>query len=260
MKYIRIFFSVLWRAWFYLWMLVVILLLSPLLLATIWSDSTYPTFFKVARLWAKLTFFGMGMSYHIESAYALEKGKSYMFVANHTSMMDIMMMLILVPDNPFVFVGKKELAKLPIFGFFYKRTCILVDRKDSKSRYQVFESAQAKLNQGLSICIFPEGGVPDDRTIVLDHFKDGAFRLAIDHQIPIVPLAMGYLKYFFPFQWGLGKPGTVPVVIQPPISTAGCTQENKKVLKEATHHSILEQLLTWEEKRARKDIKSIVNP
>lgn len=157
MQYIRAFFSVLWRSWFYLWMLVVILLLSPFLLVTIWSDSTYPLFFKGARLWAKLTFYGMGMSYHIESSYPLEKGKSYMFIANHTSMMDIMMMLLLVKDNPFVFVGKKELAKLPIFGFFFKKTCILVDRKDSKSRYQVFQSAQEKLNNGLSICIFPEG-------------------------------------------------------------------------------------------------------
>lgn len=259
MKYIRTFFSVLWRSWFYLWMLIVILLLSPLLLATIWSDSTYPTFFKVARLWAKLTFYGMGMSIEIESAYALEKGKSYMFIANHTSMMDIMMMLILVKDNPFVFVGKKELAKLPIFGFFYKKTCILVDRKDSKSRYQVFESAQKKLNKGLSICIFPEGGVPDDRRVVLDSFKDGAFRLAIDHQIPIVPIAIGYLKYYFPFQWGIGKPGNVPVVILPPITTAGCSQENKKELKDKAHQAVWEQVFSWEENRTKKEINSIVN-
>ena len=53
---------------------------------------------------------------------------SYMLVANHCSMMDIMLMLY-CSKNPFVFVGKKELAKLPLFGYFYKRAAILVDRK-----------------------------------------------------------------------------------------------------------------------------------
>lgn len=230
-------------------MFIVILLLSPFLLLTIWSDSTYPSFYKVARLWARLTFYGMGMSYTVENSCPLEKGKSYMFIANHTSMMDIMMMLLLVKDNPFVFVGKKELAKMPVFGFFYKKTCILVDRKDAKSRYQVFQSAQEKLNKGLSICIFPEGGVPDDRTIRLDEFKDGAFRLSIDHQIPIVPIAMGYLKYYFPFQWGLGKPGRVPVVILPPIETVGLTQEDKKEIKEESYQKMDATIAIWEAKK-----------
>ena len=110
-----------------------------------------------------------------------------MFVANHTSMTDIMLMLA-VNKKPFVFVGKVELAKIPLFGYFYKRTCILVDRANSKSRMAVFERAQKRLNSGLSICIFPEGGVPDDESIVLDEFKDGAFRIAIEHQLPIVPI------------------------------------------------------------------------
>src|SRR5690554_4366903 len=102
-----------------------------------------------------------------------EKEKSYMFVANHTSMTDIMLMFYSV-KNPFVFVGKKELAKIPLFGFFYKRTSILVDRGNSKSKKDVFYAAQKRLENGLSVCIFPEGGVPDDSSIVLDSFKDGA--------------------------------------------------------------------------------------
>jgi len=246
MKKINKFLSGLWRGWFYVWMLIVIVILSPFLLVTIWSDSTYSWFYKIARIWAKLTFFGMGMTYKVEQGIHLEKGKSYMFIANHTSMMDVMMMLLLVKDNPFVFVGKKELAKLPIFGFFYKKTCILVDRKDSKSRYQVFEQAQKKLSQGLSICIFPEGGVPDDTNVVLDSFKDGAFRLAIDHQIPIVPIAMGYLKYYFPFQWGKGFPGRVPVQMLPIISTEGINQEQKKEIKEEAYHLIFNVVSAWE--------------
>lgn len=71
-----------------------------------------------------------------------------MLVANHTSMLDIMMMLH-ISKNPFVFVGKKELVKIPIFGFFYKRVCIMVDREDTKSRTGgVYRRAQRRLNQG----------------------------------------------------------------------------------------------------------------
>ncbi len=246
MKYFKIALSIVWRSWFYLWMLLVIIVLSPFLLVTIGSINTYPSFYKIARIWAKLTFFGMGMSYHIENKHKLEPNKSYMFIANHTSMMDIMMMLILIKDNPFVFVGKAELAKLPIFGFFYKKTCILVDRNDAKSRHKVFESAQERLNKGLSICIFPEGGVPDDTAIVLDKFKDGAFRLAIDHQIPIVPIALGKLKYFFPFSWGKGYPGKVPVYLFEAISTDGKTQNDKKIVKEESYNLIYASVEKWE--------------
>ena len=55
-----------------------------------------------------------------------------------------------------------------IFGFFYRKTCILVDRKSQQSRQAVFNEAQRRLKQGNSICIFPEGGVPDDENIILD--------------------------------------------------------------------------------------------
>lgn len=241
--------SLIWRIWFYVLMVVVIVLLSPLLLLTIWSENQYPYFFRLARIWAILTFYGIGMRYEVTRLQELDKRKSYMFIANHTSMLDIMVMLLVVKNNPFVFVGKQELAKLPLFGFFYKKTCILVDRKDSKSRYKVFESAQERLSRGLSICIFPEGGVSDDRSVVLDSFKDGAFRLAIDHQIPIVPLAFGNLKYHFPFKWGKGYPGKVPVVVHPFIETVGKTQDDKKEIKKQAYTVIEASLKVWESER-----------
>jgi len=164
-----------------------------------------------------------------------------MFVANHTSMMDIMMMLYAV-KNPFVFVGKKELTKIPLFGFFYKRTCILVDRKSMHSRKEVFNQAQRRLNQGVSICIFPEGGVPDDETVVLDSFKDGAFRLAIEHQIPIVPLVFYDNKKRFSYTFFSGSPGRMRAKILPFFSPKGYTQENKAKLKQEVREAILTEL------------------
>ena len=177
----------------------------PFLFISILSEKWYPYFFLMARIWAKVILFGMGFRTKIVFEQEPKISQSYMFVANHTSMTDIMLMLSIV-KNPFVFVGKKELSKIPLFGFFYKRTCILVDRNNSKSRMQVFESAQKRLKQGLSICIFPEGGVPD-KSVFLDTFKDGAFRLAIEHEIPIVPLTFYDNKRLFPFTFFSGSPG-----------------------------------------------------
>ncbi|WP_294821350.1 lysophospholipid acyltransferase family protein [uncultured Flavobacterium sp.] len=242
MKVVKYIFWILWRVWFYILMGVPIIVLSPLLILSIISEKTYPQFFMLARLWAKIILIGMGLPYRIEREQQLEKGKSYMLVANHTSMTDIMLMLV-TSKNPFVFVGKKELVKIPIFGFFYKRTCILVDRSSSKSRFEVFKRAQERLSQGLSICIFPEGGVPDDENVLLDEFKDGAFRLAIEHQIPIVPMTFYDNKKRFPFRFFSGFPGLLRAKVHRFVETKGLTLDDKKELKDKVRQVIYKELL-----------------
>jgi len=221
---------------------VPIIILSPLLVISILSEKTYPMFFFFARLWAKIILYGMGFYPQIEREQQIEKGRSYMLVANHASMTDIMLMLVIC-KNPFVFVGKKELAKIPIFGFFYKRTCILVDRSSSKSRFEVFKRAQARLNQGLSICIFPEGGVTDDHNVLLDEFKDGAFRLAIEHQIPIVPMTFVDNRKRFSFNFFSGSPGRMRAIVHRFIPTTGLTLDDKKDLRDNVRQVIYHQLL-----------------
>src|SRR5690606_11355739 len=128
-----------------------------------------------------------------------------------------------------------------LFGFFYKRTSILVDRQNTKSKQEVFEQAQKRLAQGLSICIFPEGGVPDG-DIILDEFKDGAFRLAIDHQIPIVPMTFYDNKKRFSYKFLSGSPGKMRVKIHKFFSTQGKTQQDKKALKEQSRAIIYNEL------------------
>jgi 1-acyl-sn-glycerol-3-phosphate acyltransferase len=75
-----------------------------------------------------------------------------------------------------------------------------------------------RINQGLSICIFPEGGVPDDESILLDTFKDGAFRLAIEHQIPIVPISFADNKSDFLILF-CGSPGIMRVKMHDHVDT-----------------------------------------
>ncbi|WP_281227333.1 lysophospholipid acyltransferase family protein [Flavobacterium aquiphilum] len=238
-----------WRVWFYVVMLAVILIMLPFLFVTVLTERGYPYFFKLARIWAKCVLFGMGFYYKIERAEKLDPKKSYMFVANHTSMTDIMLMLASV-SNPFVFVGKISLAKIPLFGFFYKRTMIMVDRSCSKSRMEVFNEAQKRIDRGLSICIFPEGGVPHDQTIFLDHFKDGAFRLASEHHLPIVPLVFPDNKKRLSYTFYSGSPGLMRVKILPVVETVSPTGEpiDRKELKEHVRNLIHDGLMEFKKK------------
>jgi 1-acyl-sn-glycerol-3-phosphate acyltransferase len=170
----------------------------------------------------------------------LERGRSYMLVANHTSMIDIMLMLW-VSKNPFVFVGKKELLKIPVFGFFYRRVCILVDREDSQSRIAVYRKAQRRLNQGLSICIFPEGGVPPEE-VVLDTFKDGAFKMALAHKIPIVPMIFLDNKKRFSYTIYSGGPGILRVKVLSFIRTDKLLENQKGELRDRVRALILKEI------------------
>ena len=244
MRIIKLTFWLVYRIWFYVLMAIPIVIMMPFLFISILKESWYPYFFRMARIWAKVILFGMGFSIKIEVDEEIQPGKSYMFVTNHTSMTDIMLMLSAV-KNPFVFVGKKELAKIPLFGFFYKRTCILVDRNNSKSRLAVFDRAQKRLNDGLSICIFPEGGVPHDESVILDDFKDGAFRLAIDHQIEVVPLTFADNKKRFSFTFFSGSPGIMRVKIHKFHSTKDKKTDYKNILKNNVREIILKQLQVY---------------
>jgi 1-acyl-sn-glycerol-3-phosphate acyltransferase len=244
MKALKIVFWTFYRVWFYILMGIPIIIMFPFLFISILKEKWYPYYFVMARIWAKVILFGMGFYPKVETEQEIIKGKSYMFVCNHTSMTDIMLMLSVV-KNPFVFVGKTELAKIPLFGFFYKRTCILVDRSSSRSRMAVFERAQKKIDQGYSICIFPEGGVPLDESIELDEFKDGAFRLAVEHQIPIVPITFADNKKRFSYTFFSGSPGQMRVKIHHFFETKNQKPEYKKTVKESVRQIILKQLQTF---------------
>ena len=163
-----------------------------------------------------------------------------MLVANHTSMLDIMLMLR-VSRNPFVFVGKKELGNLPIFGFFYKRVCILVDREDSRSRSAVYRRAQGRLAKGLSICIFPEGGVPEE-SVILDTFKDGAFKMAIAHNIEVVPMTFYDNKQRFPFRFFSGSPGPLRARVHRFFDTNAYASSDAATLRTEVRDLIYESL------------------
>ena len=241
LKFLKKIGYTLYRIWFYILVAIPIFLFFPFLLLFSIKEEWYPKFFWLARnVWAIPILYGMGCPPKVRREQQLIKGKSYMLVANHTSMLDIMLMLY-ISKNPFVFVGKKELAKIPIFGFFFKRVCIMVDRGNTKSRTAVYRRAQKRLNQGLSICIFPEGGVPNE-DVILDNFKDGAFKMAIAHKIPVVPMTFYDCKKRYSFSFFSGGPGKLRATVHPFYETDILKEEDKSTLREDIRNLILSEL------------------
>ncbi len=232
MKYLLFPIRLVWRIWFYVLILGSVVLMSPIMLILTSHVKFYPVFWKLLRAWSFFLIYAMGFRLKVEREQELDPNQSYMFCANHASLLDGWVMCAL-SKNPIVFVGKKELVKIPIFGFFYKKVVIMVDRSSPKSRKRVYEMAKARLVNGTSIAIFPEGLVPTEN-VVLAPFKNGAFSLAIEQQIPVVPQLYYDCKRLFSWDFFKGRPGTFRVKQCKFITTKGLTNEDREALKQQT--------------------------
>jgi len=214
-----------WRGWMVLLGAVLTIVMGiPVLLFSIKKDH-YKYAYIFIRFWCYGMFYGMGFRYELKKLTdkKIDKNTQYVFISNHTSIMDVMLPCILMPNHPLCYVGKKELVKIPIFGIIYKRICVMVDRKSARSRADVYRRCAERMEEGDSIVIFPEGGVSDDPSVILDDFKDGAFILASKHKSPLAVFTFVGLREMFPFDYSKGYPGKVQVYfndILPPGSSA----------------------------------------
>ena len=249
MKFLKTPFLLIWRVWFYILIFITIIIMVPFLLVLTSKEEYYPTFWKMVRLWAKVLIYGMGFRLKIQADEVLDRNKSYMFCPNHASLMDPFV-LIALSKNPIVFVGKQEFVKIPIFGFFYKRVVIMVDRSSPKSRKRVYEMAKKRLQNGVSMAIFPEGLVPTEN-VILAPFKNGAFSLAIEYEIPIVPQVYLDGKRLFSWDFFKGGPGVFRIRQHKFIQTKDLDQSDMQKLKEKTFDIIYNDLVN--DKKYMKD-------
>tara|TARA_X000000368_G_scaffold357432_1_gene299816 strand:- start:88 stop:516 length:429 start_codon:yes stop_codon:yes gene_type:complete len=141
-------------------------------------------------------------------------------------------------------MAKKEYTKIPIFGWFYKKNTVIVNRENNKDAYGALVSANEKLKNGLNVCIFPEGGVPAPE-VKLRRFKNGPFKLAIESNTKIIPVTMPNNKSCFPWNYFQGRPGRLNVEVHAPISKNQETN-NIKSLNTTVYNIIFEKLSDYE--------------
>ncbi len=168
--------------------------------------------YTICRLWADILCFLTGIR-HIniyESPHDISR--SYIFLSNHISYMDIPMIMKSVRKQHVRVLGKAEMGKIPVFGYIYKSAVVMVDRESASNRFRSIKVLKSVIKKGISVFICPEGTFnmgPEP----LKSFYDGAFRIAIETQTPIKPLLFldtyDRLSYKSIFSFTPGKSRTV---------------------------------------------------
>ncbi len=146
-------------------------------------------------------------------------------------------------NHKFKFIGKASLRKVPIWGFMYSRLHILVDRSSLKSRHNSWLKVQEEIKKGFSIVFFPEGGILSKNPPQMAPFKEGSFRIAVDEQIPIVPVTILNNHLLLPDRVPLTMhPGKMEMIVHEPIWPTGQDDEAVNALKQAVRQKIEETL------------------
>lgn len=192
------------------------------------------------RWWAKAFFRLIFMPYQTIYHESIEEKKQYIFCPNHFSYLDIPTMGL----NKFnaIFVGKSDMERIPLFGFMYRSLHITVNRESLKSRYNTLVKSLDAIEEGKNLVIFPEGGIITKSPPEMARFKDGAFRAAIEKQIPIIPVTIPFNWIILPDSTWLPQLRTIKVIFHEPIVTEGLTLADLKDLKQKTYRIIEEEL------------------
>ncbi|SHM45978.1 1-acyl-sn-glycerol-3-phosphate acyltransferase [Cyclobacterium lianum] len=217
------------------------LVLFPVFVLTIELRNRKAQGRKLNRIWSKVFFGLLFFKVKIENLHHFRKGSQYVIVANHFSYLDIPV-LGLIPFD-LVFIGKSSLAKVPVFGYMFRNLHISVNRNSLKSRGESIMKAKAALEQKSSVVFFPEGGISSQQPPQMARFKDGAFKVALDKQIPIIPITLSYNHLILPDDGRfLLRYKPVKVVVHPPIAVEGLDYKDVGMLKERCYRTIQDQL------------------
>lgn len=216
--------------------ILLFLILLPFLLVPILFPSQFRITGFINRVWARLMFFFVFLPVKVEIRGKLDRKRQYVFSPNHFSYLDIPAMG-LNPVNT-IFVGKSSIAKVPLFGWMYSRLHITVNRESLKSKINSLKQSLEAIDQGKSLVIFAEGGMIAKRPPKMSLFKDGAFRVAIEKQIPIVPVTIPFNWIILPDPENILHAGKVKVIFHEPIETTGMTVADTDRLKEQVYNII----------------------
>ena len=143
---------------------------------------------KVQQFWSRSFYRLMFLPVTVEGLEHIQQGQSYVFVSNHQSMFDVWLIYGWLPVI-FKWLMKAELRKVPFVGTACKAAGhIFVDRRNPKAAMESMEEVKKQLKDGVCTVIFPEGTRTKDGQV--GRFKRGAFQIALDLQLPVVPISL----------------------------------------------------------------------
>lgn len=225
-----------------LWFVIPFLILFPFFYIALRAKK-FDLVFKLKRFWANIICFGSFLYPSIKY-----KHKKYnlprpcIIACNHTSYLDIIFTPFYV-DHVAVWIGKYELLKIPLFKYFFVYLDIPVNRRKNTDAHKAYSESGKKIDKNISVVIYPEGTISESGK--LKNFKNGAFKLAIEKQVPIIPVANLNNWHFLQnggFFKSNGRPGIPKIVVGDPIYTTGMDEKNVPELKEKVYNFIHHEL------------------
>jgi 1-acyl-sn-glycerol-3-phosphate acyltransferase len=241
-KALQFIFQKIYTGWVVLVFLVFMIVYLPgILLPFIFGERYGNISYQFLKLWSwtfsKLNF----IEYEIKGKENIHRNTSYIYTSNHTSPLDIPGMCLTVPTQirP---LAKMELSRLPIFGWIASYACVIVDRSSNESRKKSMENLKEVLSRKISILIYPEGTQNRSKEL-LQPFYDGAFRIAIETQTPILPMVIINAGSLMPPGKLSLKSGKIKIIIEKEIPTAHLTLADTQKLKETTFN-LMKNMIT----------------
>ncbi len=233
MKFFKEIAGRIWAVWGLLTFIITFFIFFlPSMLAYLIPDPKGTAYFiRLAKAWMRVWFFLIACPIRIKGSENFEKGKSYVVTCNHNSLLDPPLSCPFIP-GPNKTIAKISFARIPIFGWYYARGSVLVDRSNDQSRRKSVADMKAVLKQGMHMCVYPEG--TRNRTAEpLKPFYNGAFKLAQETGHDIIPAVILNTKKAVPLDKKFFfLPHKLQIHFLPPVSSQQITAE---ALKEKVH-------------------------
>lgn len=206
---------------FFIGLLTLVFGVPGILLALLLPGRTLKgkVFLRVSKYYSRIALFVMGVKVASRGIENIDSRKPYVFMSNHVSHADSPALAAVIP-HPLHWVFKKELSKIPVFGWVLL-ACgqIMVDRSDPEKSKAALREALSGLSGNNSVMIYPEGTRSRDGN--LQPLKKGGFRMALEAGLPIVPVRVSGTREVVAAGTLRIRPGNVLVELFPPIPTAG---------------------------------------
>lgn len=222
----------------------VLIVLSPLFLLASLRPEWHRYGLLLNQFWSRAFFVLMGVPAQVKGKENLQKDQLYVFTPNHFSLLDIA--LVGYIPKPFVFISKMSLTRIPLFGWVIRTFHIPVDRSSVRSSYQALQRSLQKIDEGKSLVMYPEGGIRTPGPPRLAHFKNGPFKVAIEKQVPVVPVTIPHNGFILPNDKKLlMRPRRPLLILHTPIATSGMTVEDVEMLKQQVYDRIATELACY---------------
>jgi len=243
MKYLLLPFQILYTVYFLILygLGLTISFVGTLILALLMGKKAHVSIYRFYKLWIGVFFKISGVRMKVYGKEIRDNTPPCIVVSNHATNIDMITAPYALPlgAKP---LAKIELLKIPIIGYQFKIMSVTVDRKSKESRERSMLLLKKTLEEGFPIFIYPEG--TRNRTASpLKEFYDGAFKIAIEMQKPILPLVTVNARSIWPMGSLLIKPGIIKAFYLTPIDTTGLTQADVPVIKEKVFRMMEECIL-----------------